>query len=417
MTNQIAAHKPGPNPVDLHPLDQEQLELTGSLPAIPLLVSPQILADLAKPPLSLDTIETTDRPLPLAVEQTSQLNVDNSTDLDPDRPDYSYRAFLLRPRMDAYLRAREIYADADGSFSGKLSTRLQNCRRNAWFVQNKHTGKLRVASSRCKLKWCPICRDVSRHIVSIAVSDWLKVQDYPKMLTFTIKHSDDPLQEQIKFLYDSFRKIRRRSILKNAVTGGIWFFQLKFNHATEQWHPHIHCLVGGAYIPQNRLKGVWHDITKQSFIVDIRPVQDLDSAASEVARYATSPCDMCSIDLEHSLGVYHATKHQRICGAWGTARGTTLAPSPQPDQEDWQRVADFYYVSIHRSHIGHLREFWECFRTGTPYTGPEPQAEKDVLRDELDFHLEGKVDPLDHHFRFRRIVETQASFWLNDIDR
>lgn len=234
------------------------------------------------------------------------------------------------------------------------------------------------------------------------------------MLTFTLKHSDDPLELQIKTLYDSFRKIRRRSIMANAVTGGIWFFQLKYNSTDEQWHPHIHCLVAGAYIPHSRLKELWHAITEDSYIVDIRPVHDVDAASREVARYATSPCDLTAITRDLSLDVYHATKHRRICGSWGTAMGTTLAPQPPPDKAEWTHVADFYYVSIHRNHIPHLKEFWDCYKTGKPYTGPPPQDERDLFKDELTLHFEPLAKILDPRLRFLKIVEDHSTNFFSE---
>ena len=414
MLQPLTEPSPITHPIDLHPIDQEELELRGSLPSLPLLVNPHTLRRLRAAPSSVHTIETTDRNPPVDVDSPNPGIPDSHLQEDPDRQDYTYRGYLLRPRMDAYLRALEIYADLDGSFTGKFSTRLKNCRKNAWFIQHRTTGELKVASSRCKLRWCPICRDVSRHIITLAVEEWLKKQAYPKMLTFTLKHSDAPLSLQISKLYDSFRKIRRRSVMANAVTGGIWFFQLKYNLTEEQWHPHIHCLVAGDYLPHTRLKEIWHAITGDSFIVDIRPVQDVAAASTEVARYATSPCDLASLPLTNAIDVFHATKGRRICGSWGSARGTTLAPSPQADNDEWQHVADFYYVSIHRDHIPHLAEFWRCFKTGEPYTGPPPQDERDVFKDELTFLFEPLAKILDPSLRFLKIVEDRSNVFFKD---
>lgn len=225
----------------LNPIDQHVLESTGSLPGLDLLVNPQLLARLRDPPSSVHTIETTGRNQTQGADRPNGGDVGPSIDGPEDRPDYTFRGFLLRTRADSYSRALEIYADVDGSFGGKLSSRLQTCRKFAWFVQNSATKKLRVMSSRCKLRWCPICRDVSRRIVTAAVDRWLKVQKYPKMITLTLKHSDDPLNVQIDRLYDCFRKLRRRAYFQRLITGGVWFFQLKFNHVDSQWHPHIHC--------------------------------------------------------------------------------------------------------------------------------------------------------------------------------
>lgn len=372
------------NPVQLTPIDQAVLEVTGALPGLPLLVNPELLARLRTPPPSVHTIETTGRNPLEGADRPNAGNLEGVAGSSEDRQDYSFRGFLLKTRIEAYARALEIYADVDGSFGGKLSSRLQNCRKWAWFVQCQATKKLRVMSSRCKLRWCPICRDVSRRIVTAAVDKWLKVQKYPKMITLTLMHTDDPLNIQINRLYDCFRKLRRRAYFQRLITGGVWFFQLKFNKTTEQWHPHVHCLVAGKFLPHNRLKELWHKITGDSYVVDIRPVKDLENASTEVARYATSPADITAVNLQRALDIFYATKNRRICGSWGSAKGTTLAPTPQDDGETWVKVADFFFVNVQKEYDGVAADFWKCYRLDLPYEGPRIQDERDVFSEELN---------------------------------
>lgn len=392
------------NPVELAPIDQQVLELTGDLANLPLLINPATRERLRAKPLSVHTIETSGRKRTHRMSRTNRASMDDIPPEFRDRQDYSYRGYLLKPRMDAYLRAVEIYGIADGSFGGKLSSRLQVCRRDAWFMQNKVTKKLRVMSSRCKLRWCPICRDVSRMIVTHATDDWLKVQKYPKMVTLTLKHSDDPLQLQIKRLYDCFRKLRRRAYFQRLVTGGIWFFQVKFNPRTEQWHPHIHCLVAGKYLPHARLKTLWHKITSDSNIVDIRPVRDLEAASTEVARYATSPADIAAVDIDHAMEIYDATKNRRICGSWGTAKKVTLKPQPMEDTDDWERVADFFFINVSKEFNDVSRDFWRCFKKDLPYEGPEVQSLMEVHANIIDALASWDESPTDT-WKFRKRVE------------
>ena len=357
----------------LHPVDREAFDLAGTLPNLPLIINPAVAARLTARPLSVHTIETT----------------------ASDRPDCSYRASLLKRRMPHYLRAVEIYAKVDGGFNGKNSIRLRDCRKKAWFVQNKHTKKVRVASSRCKLRWCPICRDVSRQIVTHAVGDWLDDQAYPKMITFTLKHTLDPLEVQIKKLYDSFRKIRQRAYFKKHVTGGVWFFQIKQSCRTGEWHPHMHCLVAGTFLPHAQLKKLWLKITGDSTIVDIRPVIDRDSACCEVARYATSPADLTTVDLDAAYEIYEATKSKRICGSWGSAKGLALRPTPAEDRDDWQRVADFFFVNVRKDFDPDCKAFWKCYQQDRPWEGPDLQDPRELFKDELSFLLEQDPDPPD----------------------
>lgn len=404
MQNLPTRTDPEQNPVTLHPLDQEILELSGSLPNLPLLVNPAVLKRLAAKPSSVHTIETT------GTEGSDRMcrKYGPTTESIPpafrDRQEYSYRGYLLRPRMNAYVRASEIYAVVDGSFGGKLSSRLQACRKHAWFMQSSVTNKLRVMSSRCKLRWCPICRDVSRMIVTKSVDEWLVIQKYPKMITLTLQHTMDPLERQIKHLYDCFRKLRRRSYFMRLVTGGVWFFQVKFNPSTEQWHPHIHCLVAGQYLPHARLKALWHKITGDSHIVDIRPVRDLDSASSEVARYATSPADITAVDVDRAMEIYDATKGRRICGSWGSAKGIALRPTPQEGTSEWSKVADFFFVNISKEYSPVAKAFWRCFKKDLPWDGPPVQRLSEVHAPEIDALASMDDTPMTY-FQFRQRVE------------
>jgi hypothetical protein len=369
-----------------------------------LLLNPAIKHRLAAKPFSVHTIETTGRDSTHRMCRAARASMDDISPEFEDRQDYSYRGYLLRPRMDAYVRASEIYAVADGSFGGKLSSRLQACRKHAYFMQNKVTKKLRVMSSRCKLRWCPICRDVSRMIVTNATDEWLKIQKYPKMITLTLKHTDDPLQLQISRIYDCFRKLRRRAYFQRLVTGGIWFFQVKFNPSTEQWHPHIHCLVAGKYLPHAKLKQLWHKITSDSNIVDIRPVRDLEAASTEVARYATSPADITKVGMDEAMEIYDSTKGRRICGSWGSARKVTLMPKPADDRDMWDKVADFFFVNVSKEFNEVSRDFWRCFKKDIPYDGPEVQNLSELYSDEIDA-LISFDEPIEDYWQFRKRVE------------
>lgn len=411
MHNQLPDLEDPQNPVSLHPIDQETLELCGELPSLPLLVNPAILAKLRQPPPSVHTIETTDRNSTLRVERPNARNLALDECPDQERQDFSYRGYLLKPRIESYRRALEIYAAVDGSFGGKFSSRLQSCRKFAWFVQSSVTNKLRVMSSRCKLRWCPICRDVSRMIVTKSVEEWLQIQKYPKMITLTLLHSDDPLSIQITRLYDCFRKLRRRAYFQRLITGGVWFFQVRFNKQTEQWHPHIHCLVAGQFLPQARLKSLWHKITGDSYVVDIRPVRDVESCANEVARYATSPGDITTVSLGRAIEIYDSTKHRRICGSWGSARSLILKPTPLEDTGEWTKVADFYFINVKKEFDPKVRAFWKCFKTGKPYDGPQLQKLTDVYREELLAFDSTNAEIIDNRAFIRLVMGGREHDW------
>jgi len=396
MTATIETIQRSRNVIDLDPIDQEILSLTGTLPDLDLFFTSPGQPSIDGDPLEVHTIET---------------SVESATDR-------TYRAHTLKGRIPAYTRAFELYGKIDGSYSGKNTVRLRTCRKYAYFVRNEETGHLRVSSSRCKLRWCPICRDVSRRIVTKAVDSWLKFQKYPKMLTFTLKHSDEELELQVDRLYRCFRKLRQRAYIKQTITGGVWFFQLKLNLETQQWHPHLHCLVGGSFISHAKIKTLWHKITGDSFVVDVRPVRDLDNVSTEVARYATSPADITRMTIDQALEVYWATKSRKICGTWGNAKGMILRPTPDDDGEDWAKVAEFSYVNVRKDFDPAVKRFWECFIKNQPYHGPKIQPDVEVYKEELDI-LFGRDDPPETHrdflLRLQRHREWDSTFFENDF--
>ncbi len=404
------------HPIDLHPIDQHVLEQTGDLPGLQLLVNPEVLKKLRSPVSLLDTIETSARKSPSLYERST---TPRAFDLIPPselRHDYTFRGFLLKNKIPHYKRALEIYDEVGGRHDNKFVKRLKQCRAFAWFVQSEQTGKLRVQSSRCKLRWCPICRDVSRHIVTLAVQGWLEKQRYPKMLTLTLKHSDDPLQLQVKRIYDCFRKLRQRALFKRLVTGGVWFFQLTYNNNDQQWHPHIHCLIAGKFLPRGEIKKLWHKITGDSTIIDIRRVRDLEACAQEVARYATSPADITTLTLDNSLDVYYATKSKRITGSWGNARSIVLKPKREDDDETWNKVADFYYINTRKDFDPQAKTFWDCYRNDAPYQGPQLQLLSEVFAEELAVARDADSENLSYRDWMRRILHTRADTWRKFFD-
>jgi hypothetical protein len=56
------------------------------------------------------------------------------------------------------------------------------------------------------------------------------------------------------------------------------------------WHPHLHILCRGNYLPAAELSREWHVATGDSYIVDVRLVNSPDEASSYVAKYVSKPC-------------------------------------------------------------------------------------------------------------------------------
>jgi len=160
----------------------------------------------------------------------------------------------------------------------------------------------------------------------------------------TLKHTSAPLAHQVDHLYGFFRELRRRKDFSRAVTGGIWFFHIKKSKDDGLWHPHLHCLVTGFYLPKSRLRRMWIEVTYGSEVVGIRSVYDHEKASYEAARYAACPGNLAGLSLVDSIELVESMHGRRICGSWGTGRAVSLRPKPIEDKHRWSGIGSWQAV-------------------------------------------------------------------------
>lgn len=285
-------------------------------------------------------------------EETSQHSAQN----------FSYATYCRHPVYPQYLAAERVYDYLDANKDRSRVDRLHSCRRTAWFVRNSDTGEVRVAANSCHLRWCPVCANSRRNYITHDVTDWIGNARRPKFLTLTLRHSEQPLFFQIRRLYKSFIKLRRRKFFTKAVPGGIWFFQVKKSESDNLWHPHLHCLIYGDYMPIKHLKRLWYKATGDSEIVDIRPINDPRGAAADVARYASSPGTLIGLSLDDSCELVDAMDGRRICGAWGTGRAVSLRPPKIKDKQKWVNIGSWPAVAAQRGYIRNADLIWYAWR-------------------------------------------------------
>ena len=136
---------------------------------------------------------------------------------------------------------------------------------------------------------CPMCagiraaRSMNRYIPAIDVLMRQNPRLKPVLLTLTVKNGED-LQERFEHLTRSFRTLlqRYRDYKKKGwgfnqfckIDGGFYTTEYTYNEKTKQWHPHIHIFaLINDWIDQEELAETWHDITHDSYIVDVRRVR------------------------------------------------------------------------------------------------------------------------------------------------
>jgi len=265
-----------------------------------------------------------------------------TTGIPPQRS--SYRAFKgLRHKVELDAATR-LYSFLDDDSARSRLDNFESCGHGAWFARHEESGEVRVVSQACHLRWCPMCASGRQYRIAEAVKPWIQKASYPKMLTLTMRHNDEELGDQITYLYDCFRGLRKLKYFRDRVLGGVWFFQIKLSKNDGLWHPHLHCLLEGKWVNQNRISKLWLQQTGDSPIVDVRLVKDVDQASEYVARYAAKPSLLSELDLSKSYILYTALKGRRLIGTWGTARSLSFRAVRPADCDDWSRVGSWWEV-------------------------------------------------------------------------
>lgn len=176
------------------------------------------------------------------------------------------------------------------------------------------------------------------------IKPWILNHRKPKFITLTLKHSDDPLSVQLDTIYAAFKRLRNRKLWKSHIKGGMWLFQLTKSETSGQWHPHIHIIATGRYLPQSDLSLEWFKVTGTSNIVDIRAVRDAKKAAEYVARYATAPADLSKLAFDDAIECFDALAGRRMCGTFGVGKEIQLCPKKCEDADEWEDVGSFWQV-------------------------------------------------------------------------
>lgn len=210
------------------------------------------------------------------------------------------------------------------------------------FQHPEDPDRYKIGCQRCHDRFClPCSQDRARLIVAN-----LKEQipyERTRFLTLTLKHSNEPLRSQLDRLYKSFSDLRRRAFWKATVTGGVAFLEVKLGKTSGKWHPHLHVLVRGKYIPQKVLSDQWLQITGDSHIVDIRLATDPNAVYSYLAAYVTKGWGRGIYrDIDRLREAMDAVKGRKLLTCFGSFAKLNLLKKPDP--EAWTELGTLHEV-------------------------------------------------------------------------
>lgn len=233
----------------------------------------------------------------------------------------------------------------------RLAGKLAGCCMHSQVI-TRGDGAAVVCESRCKSRLCPRCNYIrSRRVLAKAIAILARC-DQPKMLTLTLRSTDDPLRDQITRLTRSFKELRRSKLWKGEVSGGAYVIEVTRNHATGRWHPHLHAIIDANYIAQSALADRWELITEDSRVVDIRAVYSRGQAAQYVAGYVSKSSDIAHLP-DHLIPEWAENLHgMRLMQTFGSMHGVK-AEEPERDDRDRERMlcwADRLADAAERTH-------------------------------------------------------------------
>jgi hypothetical protein len=124
--------------------------------------------------------------------------------------------------------------------------------------------------------------------------------DAPRHLVLTAPVSTAPLRHQLEDLRTAFRRLRSTPLWKRTQLGGTYSIEVTRNGEMGLWHPHIHVITDGTFLPHHLARDAWRDCLRRTVcwgcmpprgacVVDLRKVTSRGKAAEYVAKYVAKP--------------------------------------------------------------------------------------------------------------------------------
>jgi len=167
-----------------------------------------------------------------------------------------------------------------------------------------------------------------------------------RFVTLTLSSDDTPLSKQLDRLYRSFRTLRADEWWSKNVSGGCSFLEVTINPKSGQWHPHLHPLIQGSYLPQAVLSRKWFAITGNSPIVDIRAVPCNASVCLYVSKYASKCLDDSVFTNADKLSEMMCSMGgRRFCLTFGAWRGWKILEHTPLDMSEFKPAGSLTHIT------------------------------------------------------------------------
>jgi hypothetical protein len=249
--------------------------------------------------------------------------------------------------------------------------RFYNCGSGAWLELSDATHTVKAKSNHCHSRWCVPCQAERARFIYSQMAEQFPAGRL-RFVTLTLRCLPSiPLKDSLDRLYRSFKELRRRPFWKQYVAGGLLCLEVKLGKGSDWWHPHLHILTAGVYMPQKELAQEWLNVTGDSSICWIRDVPPGDDAKSYVAKYVTkavsTTVEKNPARLDEAI---IAMKGRRTLATFGDWRGKVRLNEKAPDDPETKlgvgRLADWHDQARAGDRVA--AAVWLAAKTGEPVT-------------------------------------------------
>lgn len=313
-------------------------------------VSPRLLPGT---PTSVDFVD--DAPTRLdPLETTAQQDPVSLLFDTPTLPGEPVQTFRHRSWHQRRVRIATALAAAD--VSPRRASSFCTCGCQLWVLRSAQSpDDFRVVPDFCHDRWCVPCANGRASRIAANLLEKLENRR-TRFVTLTLKASPDSLRARIDRLLSSFSKLRRRGFWKDRVAGGAGFLEITRGRNGGHWHPHLHLVVEGKYLPKDELTDAWLQITGDSYVVDIKLVRDPRSVGYYITKYATKPLDPKLLREPAALTeAIEALRGRKLLYAFGTWSRWQLLT--QPTDEAWilyGHINELLYKALNGDELAEL---------------------------------------------------------------
>lgn len=320
---------------------------------MPTTIGPELMPCPA-PLTSVHPLESTvDRPLALA-------------SVEDDCQAYSFRHSSWAPTRARVWAALQALSPSPTVKYERLD-RFASCGRRAWIMQHTaEPARFKFVIDSCHDRFCVPCGNHRATVIAENLARRLGPGPY-RFLTLTLRSANSPLSDQLDRLFNSFRKLRQRAFWRERVAGGAAFFEVTWLPDTLHWHPHLHVIIAGTFLPHAMLKAAWLDITGDSNIVDIRFIRTRETVIHYCSKYATKPLHPSVVRHADTLrNAIHALSGRKLVNPFGDWAKWALLKEPSDGHWELYCYVDAACRAFHCD-LHSARQFenaWSLFATG-----------------------------------------------------